>query len=128
MNESFIHLGHKGFLGRRRRTGEQPYVDRYIDLINNTSMSERAVVHLSMNHSSIPASEDSPRGGQNLWQRTERTLGWRGRTAGGGKSTPPFIHLLYHEYRSGKTPRAEDYLVQRERRETEYRIKHHSRQ
>ena len=54
---------------------EQPYVDRYLDLVNNISRPERAAVYLSMNHSSLSAREDFPGGGQNLGQSRERTLG-----------------------------------------------------
>ena len=56
----FTYLGRRGLLGRRRPSraeararGEQPYVDRYtINLINNSSRTERAAVHLSANHPS----------------------------------------------------------------------------
>ena len=83
---SFISLGKRRFLGRRkasraeeRARGEQPYVDRYtINLINNPSRPERAVVYLSMNHSSHSEREDSSCGGEHLGQRKKRALGWRG--------------------------------------------------
>ena len=104
---------------------EQPYVDRYIHLINNTNRPEHAAVYLSINHSPISAREDSPGGVENLGQRTERTLGMRGRGSGGGQNEPPEIHQPYREYRAEIAPRAEDYLVHIARRAAVCRLKHH---
>ena len=89
IDESFIHLGERGFLGRRKGMGEQTYVDRCIDLRNNnTSRPERAAVYLFMNHSSVSAREDSPGRGENLGLRTERTLERRERRAAVSPLTP----------------------------------------
>ena len=67
IDESFIHLGERGFLGRRKGMGEQTYVDRCIDLRNNnTSRPERAIACLSINRLSISVREDFPGGGDNL--------------------------------------------------------------
>ena len=68
--------------------GGQPYVDRYIDFMNNTSRPERAAVYLFMNHSSVSAREDSPGRGENLGLRTERTLERRERRAAVSPLTP----------------------------------------
>ena len=83
INESFMHLGQRRFLGRRRGMGEQPCVDRYINLMKNTYRSGRTAASLSMTHSSLSTREDSPGGRKHLGQRRERTLGRRGRVSGG---------------------------------------------
>ena len=65
--------------------GEQPYVDRHIDLMNNTSRPERVAVYLSINHSSISAREVSPGGGDA--QRLRPIL-----TAGPGHTLHNTVH------------------------------------
>ena len=115
INESFMHLGQRRFLGRRRGMGEQPCVDRYINLMKNTYRSGRTAASLSMTHSSLSTREDSPGGRKHLGQRRERTLGRRGRVSGGGKSEPRNIHQLYRKSRAEITSLAKGYLVQKEK-------------
>ena len=96
--------------------GEHPNVDGFIGLINNRFPPQRAAVYLSMDYLSISTGEIPPVGGESLGQRTERTLGRRGRVSGGAKNEQPYIPQLYRKYRAEVIPRAEDYLVQRARR------------
>ena len=64
--------------------GEQPYVDRYIDLKNNTSRPERAAAYLSMNRSPISARE---------LPRAEERISGRGQSelSVGEKSEQPHV-------------------------------------
>ena len=54
--------------------GEQPYVDRYIDFMNETFRPERAAVYVSMSHPSRP--ERIPQAGERISGRGESKPSW----------------------------------------------------
>ena len=79
IDESFINLGQRGFLGRTRGMGKQPYVDRYIGLMNSIPRTGRTAAYLSMNHPYSP--ERIPREGKRISGRGESEP-----SGGGGES------------------------------------------
>lgn len=73
----------KLFLGRRKETGEQPYVDRYVDLMKNNVRPERAA--LSIYKSFIHLGQRRiPRPGERLSGRRASE------PSGGGKDWQPY--------------------------------------
>ena len=65
-----------------RRKSEQPYVvGDLIKIINNVCRPEHAATFLPVHRWSFSAREDLPGRGENLGQKTERTLGRRKRRA-----------------------------------------------
>ena len=84
-----------------------------VSLIIHVGQSTQAYIHQRIIHPSRP--ERIPRVGRKSRAEERAILRAQGRVSGGGKSKPRHIHRLYRRSRAEMTPRAEIYLVQREK-------------